>query len=597
MGATQWISVVVAPTHPGDYFASVGLTSGTPGDSLVLTDGTGWMAPAFSISNGQGAAPWDPVNTGISHTIIIPVSALITIDGEGIDPGDYLGVFHDSAGVLVCAGMERWTGLENLALSAFGDDPTTPAKDGFVAGEAFRWRVFRGTTGTSVRAHATYAPPSGIVTNTGTYAANGISKISTLAGPGIEQCLTLRQGWSLISLNVVPPKYQLDSLFGDLVHDLVILKNSQQKVFIPSVPVNTIGLWQPVEGYQVKFANARTLCISGDPVDPTQFTLSLPQGWSYIPYLRETETPIASLLSTLIADVIIVKDQDGRAYVPAAGLNAIGNMKPGQAYQIKMSSGRNLTYPSSIVAPNGPVADGVSRSVAKVTAAPWTFTNTGTSHTVIVPLAAISPAYGLPLVAGDLVGFFYDSLGTDACAGYDTWTGTGPIGVAVFGDDPTTTVKDGYLSGEPLKTKVWLTHQSKSYTPQASFLGAGALGGVVTDSTMFVPNGISGVSALHGTIFTDVGETRAPGAFALRQNFPNPFNPTTMVPYVLGRATHVRLSVISPLGQEMRVLVDQYQEAGEYHISFDAGGLASGMYFYRLRAGEYTETRRMMLVR
>jgi hypothetical protein len=88
-----------------------------------------------------------------------------------------------------------------------------------------------------------------------------------------------------------------------------------------------------------------------------------------------------------------------------------------------------------------------------------------------------------------------------------------------------------------------------------------------------------------------------PTVAALDQNFPNPFNPTTMIPYVLGRAAHVRLSVLSPLGQEMRVLVDQEQEAGEHRTSFDAAGMASGVYFYRLRTGEYTETRRMIVLR
>jgi hypothetical protein len=100
-----------------------------------------------------------------------------------------------------------------------------------------------------------------------------------------------------------------------------------------------------------------------------------------------------------------------------------------------------------------------------------------------------------------------------------------------------------------------------------------------------------------GIVLTDVGEERLPGSFALRQNFPNPFNPSTVIPYVLGTGVHVRLSVISSLGQEMRVLVDQYQEAGEYRLTFDASGLASGMYFYRLRAGEFTHTMRLMLVR
>ncbi|MBK7259359.1 MAG: hypothetical protein IPI01_16455 [Ignavibacteriae bacterium] len=520
------------------------------------------MAPVFSLTTASGAAPWEPLNTGISHTIVIPVAASITIGDENIVPGDYLGVFHDSAGVLVCAGMERWTGQANLALAAFGDDPTTAAKDGFAAGETIRWRACRALTGTIVRMRASYEPPSGIVTNTGTFAPNGISRISTLTGPANELCLSLRQGWSLISLNVLPPRMQMDSLFHDVLSDLVILKNSQQKVFIPSVPVNSIGLWQPVEGYQVKFSTARTLCIGGEQIDPPQVTVPMPQGWSYIPYLRETDMPVTAVLSGVSSDVVIMKDQDGKVYAPAVGLNAIGTMKPGQAYQIKMNAARSLVYPAAVPPesrPDGPLS---MSNVARVSVAPWAFTNTGTSHTVIVLLSAVSAGNGLPLAAGDLIGFFYDSLGTEACAGYETWTGTGPIGVPVFGDDPTTQVKDGYVTGEPLKVRVWLTQQNRGAMALPVFLATGSLSGLVTDTTMFVPNGISALSALKGSGGTGVGETSRPGSFALDQNYPNPFNPSTVIPYALGARAHVRLSVISPLGQEMRVLVDQYQEAG-----------------------------------
>lgn len=595
-GATTTLTAIVQPVRAGEYYASVGLRSTAPDYVNTLTDGTVWLAPAFTLTPASGAAPWEVVNTGISHTIIIPTTAVITIAADNIAAGDFLGVFHDSAGVLACAGVERWTGESNLALAAFGDDPTTTAKDGFAAGEAIRWRICRAATGEIVRLRASYEPPSGIVTNTGTFAANGISRVAEMSGPGSEQCLTLRKGWGLISLNVLPPMTQLDTLFRDVLADLVILKNSKQKVFIPSVPVNSVGLWQPVEGYQVKFANARTLCVQGMQVDPVQVTVPLSAGWSYIPYLRETELPIASVLGGFSSDVAMVKDQDGKAYVPAVGVNAIGTMKPGQAYQIKMNAGRDLVYP--IAAPGTSASDGAAavKTVARTAVIPWTFTNTGTSHTVIIPLSAVGPARGLPLVAGDLVGFFYDSSGTEACAGFDTWTGTDPIGVAVFGDDPTTQVKDGFLVGETLKIKVWLTHSSTSYTPQPLFIPAGSLGGLVTDTTRFAPNGISALSALRGN-FQGIGETSRPSSFSLDQNYPNPFNPSTVIPYALGTGTHVRLSVFSPLGQEMRVLVDQYQDAGEYRSTFDGSGLASGMYYYRLTAGQFTQTRKLILVR
>ncbi|MBI4550679.1 MAG: fibronectin type III domain-containing protein, partial [Candidatus Latescibacteria bacterium] len=90
--------------------------------------------------------------------------------------------------------------------------------------------------------------------------------------------------------------------------------------------------------------------------------------------------------------------------------------------------------------------------------------------------------------------------------------------------------------------------------------------------------------------------------FALRQNVPNPFNPATAIRYDLPRAAQVTLRVYNLLGQEVAVLVDARQEPGYYTVRWDgrnrAGvSVASGLYFYRLRAGEFTRTKKMMLVR
>jgi hypothetical protein len=97
-------------------------------------------------------------------------------------------------------------------------------------------------------------------------------------------------------------------------------------------------------------------------------------------------------------------------------------------------------------------------------------------------------------------------------------------------------------------------------------------------------------------------EELLPMSFSLRQNAPNPFNPTTTISYDLPKATHVSLNIFNVLGQKVKTVVDGFQDAGTKSVIWDGrddGGasVASGIYFYRLNAGEYNETRKMMMLK
>ncbi|MGA9118325.1 MAG: M4 family metallopeptidase [Bacteroidota bacterium] len=91
--------------------------------------------------------------------------------------------------------------------------------------------------------------------------------------------------------------------------------------------------------------------------------------------------------------------------------------------------------------------------------------------------------------------------------------------------------------------------------------------------------------------------SEVPASFSLSQNYPNPFNPTTVIRVQGTGNSWVKLVVYDVLGQEVRVLANGRYPAGQYSFTFDATGLASGMYFYRLTAGSYTAVRKMALVR
>jgi len=87
-------------------------------------------------------------------------------------------------------------------------------------------------------------------------------------------------------------------------------------------------------------------------------------------------------------------------------------------------------------------------------------------------------------------------------------------------------------------------------------------------------------------------------SFELFQNYPNPFNPTTQIQYSLERTTSVRIDVFNELGKKVATLVDHPQQmAGVYRTNFDASSLSSGIYFYRLTTPEYSETKKMLLVK
>lgn len=93
------------------------------------------------------------------------------------------------------------------------------------------------------------------------------------------------------------------------------------------------------------------------------------------------------------------------------------------------------------------------------------------------------------------------------------------------------------------------------------------------------------------------GEGEMPSTYKLNHNYPNPFNPSTRISYSLPTATDVTLKVYNAVGQHMTTLVNQKQSAGQHTTVWNAGNASSGVYYYTIQAGDYTETRSMTLIK
>jgi hypothetical protein len=106
------------------------------------------------------------------------------------------------------------------------------------------------------------------------------------------------------------------------------------------------------------------------------------------------------------------------------------------------------------------------------------------------------------------------------------------------------------------------------------------------------------VKRFFNAIITSVADQgNIPHVFALEQNYPNPFNPTTIIEYDVPKTVHVKIFVFDILGRQVKTLVDEEKSAGNYKVEFDANNFSSGVYFYRIETTEFTDTKKLILMK
>jgi hypothetical protein len=164
-----------------------------------------------------------------------------------------------------------------------------------------------------------------------------------------EQVLDLPVGWSMFSIYMLADDMALDTVLSPILSNLIIAKDFLGSAYLPEFNFNGVGDLIVGWGYQIKVAEATSLTVSGTYMIPEENSVSLSAGWNLIGYLRMEAAPADMVLAELndAGNLVIAKNFLGSAFLPEFNFNGIGDLAPGQGYQLKTNEAAILHFLSN----------------------------------------------------------------------------------------------------------------------------------------------------------------------------------------------------------------------------------------------------------
>lgn len=348
----------IDPTPPTEAANAIsdGSFEAGPGGGAWSESSTNFGTPMCNVATcgtGTGSGPSDGVfwtwfggiaayeEGSVSQVVTIPATATdLTFDLEQIicDSGaDYMELLVDGNQEYITDGSSsicNTLGYSNqtVDLSAYADDSTHTL--------AFHSEAFSSNGGSS----NFFLDNLVLSDNLGDVGSPSVCSEIEPPDPDVTQDISLDLGPNMISSYVVPPIPALETLLMDIAGKMILIKNGDGQVYWPDQGINYIGDWDVSQGYQIYMKEAATLSITGQQVDPVM-PLELSPGWSLIAYLREAPLAVDQALDSINLALYLAKNGDGQVYWPSFGVNQIGDMLPGEGYQVYLNSLGELTYP------------------------------------------------------------------------------------------------------------------------------------------------------------------------------------------------------------------------------------------------------------
>lgn len=444
----------------------------------------------------------------------------------------------------------------------FGDNPGTPGDEGADPGEELVM---------TINALPASAWPTPIWT------FNGDSyEVCLNSVPVDTMCFELVKGWQLISWNLDTYTDDIQTLFAGIMDSLDVALSFENAAltFDPDlVQFSTLQQADYLHGYWIRMDGPAELCIVGTPVDP-ETPIELNANWNLASYLPTQSDDIENALNSIFEDFQVGLGFDNGGLVYDANhpeLATLTTLSPGFGYWLR------LTQPATLIYPGAAPLQFIIHDQSSMKAA--------TSQDGVHPSPEWIDAYGseltvdgAPLRTGALVSF-YDSEGDLCGRGQISDGGVLPF-TPIYRDHPGTAVDEGAEPGERLN----LTVDDMPVAEQVVWQERGER------------------IALQALTTLAKSDAVLPQQYSLNQNFPNPFNPQTMISFSLPQSGDVKLEIFNILGERVRTLADGPLTAGSYRYTWDGKDNAgrstpSGIYLYRLSAEGFESTRKMLLLK
>ncbi|MEW5795166.1 MAG: Ig-like domain-containing protein [Candidatus Zixiibacteriota bacterium] len=391
-----------------------------------------------------------------------------------------------------------------------------------------------------------------------------------------EKVCALVEGWNLISWNVNTTSDDILEVLAPIMDYVDVVLGFEQGglTFDPDLPMfSTLWNVDHLSGYWVRIVGIGEidLNITGLPVLETT-PIPLSRGWNLVSYLREESWDVETALMNVDHLTLFAygfPNGEIRVWQPGGQFNQLETFDPCNGYWIKTSSAGTLIYSGAELAPG---EDRPMIAEQALSSGPVTSTNWINLYSRDLRLD------GQRVTAGTTVRAF--SVDGDHLAGSFTLTTDGQFGfMPVYADaagENQVGLKAGdeyYLTVNDIRTVETLVWTGNGDRIEVTELAAANSGG----------------QAL-------------PTGYSLEQNYPNPFNPSTVIEFSVPVTGYARLEIFNVLGASVAVVFDGQALAGEHKIVWDGKAsdgtpTASGVYFYRLTADNYTETRKMMLLK
>ena len=399
-------------------------------------------------------------------------------------------------------------------------------------------------------------------------AANGHTDLPItlhiLAGPGMpgEQTLNFNPGWNLVSLNIDPDEEDVTVLTNPLVEagQLVMMKDGRGRFFRPDTEFNNIPRWETADGYQMYVTEGAQLLVAGRIFAPER-PIPLSSGWNMKAYYPRDQIDAAVALSNIEDQLIIAKNNSGRFYMPEYGFNNLGNMRPGQGYQIKVEEDIDLVY-------NQPEQAAFVRNLP---AEPEYYSTSAIGADNMSALVLADQDF-----AGWEIGVHSES---GELVGSGRFDDEGRCGLALWGGiNSPDAGSAGLTQSQPLSFRLW--------------------NGVEEQEAVIEPISGEPVWSADG-IFVGrlLGEGALPVEFGITGAFPNPFNHAVRIRFGLAEAGPMELRVFDITGREVATLISENRMTGYHSITWNADRLPSGLYFSRLEQADQVSTIKMMLIK